>query len=194
MIVYNYRNNFSLVKAAHQFIIEKLTEGDIAIDATVGNGHDTIFLANQVGVSGKVFGFDIQETALQATRQKLIQAGLKETVSLHLSSHACMYQVVKNQTAKAIMFNLGYLPGGDKDIITQVESTVHALNSAIQLIIPEGGISIIAYPGHPGGQLETEAINQWCRKLDEGCFEIEITLLNGLKTLAPQLILISKKS
>ena len=193
MIEYKYRTNISLVNAAHQFSQAKIEHGDVAIDATVGNGHDTVFLAKQVGVDGKVYGFDIQQCALNNTKAYLQKEGFSERVSLHLASHVYMVDIVKEPRVKAIMFNLGYLPGADKTIITKIDSTLLALESALTLISDAGGISIIAYPGHEGGDGETAAITRWYQDLDVQQFIVEVTLLKTqTKQLPPQLILISK--
>ena len=135
----------SLVNIAHNFIREVLRPGDIAIDATIGNGHDTVFLVEQVSPSGRVFGFDIQKAAIDSTWVKVescCRTGERarsneplrpKCLTLIQASHADMAELIPTHyhgNISATMFNLGYLPGGDKSIITQIESTVMALNIA----------------------------------------------------------------
>lgn len=159
----------SLVDEAHKAIQTVLKPGDRAIDATIGNGHDTLFLARQVGTSGHVFGFDIQQRAIDTTRSRLEQHENDTPVELFLASHAQMARLVPaplHGSIKSVMFNLGYLPGGDKSLITRGENTIAALNQALGLLSPAGVITVIAYPGHTGGDREAEYVNEWYAGLD----------------------------
>jgi len=197
----------SLVNVAHNFIKDVLRPGDIAIDATVGNGHDTVFLLEQVSPSGKVFGFDIQQAALDSTRAKVqshCRTGERvfrnvplrpECLTLIHASHKDMAEKVPRQyhgKINAIMFNLGYLPGGDKNIITQTESTLIAINIASHLLSSNGIITILAYPGHHGGDVETDQVKNFCSKLDKDQFEFSIVDSSEYKQSAPRLFVIQK--
>lgn len=187
----------TLVNVAHDLLAERLQPGDAAIDATVGNGHDTIFLAQQIGPNGKVFGFDIQSSALQSTLEKCRQAQLQDRVILIQASHAEMLKHIPNDLhgdVGAIMFNLGYLPGGDKTIITQTYSTLTALDAAIQLLSPSGILTLLAYPGHQGGDQETEQVVRWCEQLDNAHFNVNIHYSSVNKSSAPRLFVINKIS
>ena len=182
----------SLINIAHQQISESLKSGDIAIDATLGNGHDARYLKNLVGPTGLVFGFDIQLAALAAT-----QANNTEATGLTLihASHALMAENIPVQHhghIKAIMFNLGYLPGGDKSIITQTDSTLCALNAAIALLAAKGIMTIMAYPGHAGGDLETTQIEHWCEQLDQSQFSYQINYSTVNSATAPRLFILRK--
>ena len=135
--------------------------GETVIDATVGNGHDTVFLANCVGEGGRVIGFDIQERALELTRCRLLENGIAlERVSLFSRGHEFMGECVTGPVG-AVMFNLGYLPGGDHSITTQTAGTVSALEQAWKLLRPGGLISMLCYRGHPGALDETNAVRRW---------------------------------
>ena len=183
--------HISLVNEAHKIVAANLTTGGISIDATVGNGYDTVFLAEQVGCEGKVYGFDIQQTALESARVRLRQAGLLTRVKLIQAGHETMTdQIADNPKimVNTVMFNLGYLPGYDKTIITRTNTTLEGLNAAIQLIAPGGIITIIAYPGHEGGKPEIEAIINWCRQLDKH-FVVDTIYL---KEQSPRLFVITK--
>lgn len=187
--------HISLVKEAHNLIREVLHPGDIAIDATVGNGHDTLFLAEQVGSSGRVYGFDIQQAAMDSTREKFRQARTPECLTLIHASHAVMDENIPAQyhgKINAIMFNLGYLPGGDKSIITRTDSTLTALTIASRILSPNGIITLLAYPGHQGGDLETDQVKNWCELLNPDQF-IAITIYSTEpKGSAPRLFVIRK--
>jgi predicted methyltransferase len=154
----------SLTQLAQQRIAAVVRDGDYAVDATVGNGHDTLFLARQVGSSGHVWGFDLQAAALDATRHRLMEHGLSERVTLirdghqHLAKH--LPAAARGQLAAA-MFNLGYLPGSDKRITTAPESTLTALGAARDQLRRGGLLSVLAYRGHCGGQEEADAVQRW---------------------------------
>jgi hypothetical protein len=196
----------SLVNVAHNLIREVLRPGDIAIDTTVGNGHDTLFLIEQVAPSGKVFGFDIQLAAIESTRARVDSCRTGEiaggdapvqmvNLTLIQANHADMCDKIPERYhggIGAIIFNLGYLPGGDKRIITQTNSTISALNSASRLLSSNGIITVLAYPGHQGGDLETTEVNNWCTQLDMDQFKTDIICSSENKESAPKLFVIYK--
>ncbi|MDI1292308.1 MAG: class I SAM-dependent methyltransferase [Methylobacter sp.] len=185
----------SLVNTAHDLIRDILRPGDIAIDATVGNGHDTLFLAEQVTSSGYVYGFDIQQAAIDSTREKFRQAHLSDSLTLVHASHAGMTDKIPadlHGKIKAIMFNLGYLPGGDKSVITLTDSTLTALTVAARILAVSGIITLLAYPGHPGGDMETDRVKNWCEQLDTQQFEVSAIYSSEHKDTAPRLFVIRK--
>ena len=184
----------SLTTKAHNIIQKYLNACDYAIDATVGNGHDTLFLSKQVGIAGKVFGFDIQQQALDSTLSKLESEHIINNTQLFHVSHSNMDQHIPTQyhrRIKVIMFNLGYLPGSDKAVITHTDSTLVALNQSISLLAPSGIITITAYPGHQGGDKETRLIKQWCNRLSTEQHTVQIIYSSDKKT-APILFIIQK--
>jgi hypothetical protein len=146
-----------------------LRSGDHAVDATCGNGHDTLLLADLVGPAGKVWAFDIQEEAIRSTALKLEKAGMPERVELIMAGHESMSDHV-SVPVRVVMFNLGYRPGGDRNIITRPETTLSALEQSLQLILPAGILAITVYPGHCGGDDEERAISQWSTTLDQRSF------------------------
>ena len=121
-----------MVERVHQMIETYVTEGDVAVDATVGNGWDTLKLCQQVGKSGKVYGFDIQEDALNKTKERLKEEGVLERAELLCCSHAFAQNYIK-EPIKIFVMNLGYLPGGQKDIVTCKDSTIEALRSFLSI-------------------------------------------------------------
>lgn len=140
-------------------------EGDIVIDATAGNGHDTALLAQLVGDEGKVYSFDIQDKALNSTRERLEKLGLEGRVSLIKDGHQNMDLYVKDRV-KAVMFNLGYLPGGDHNIGTKGETTIQAVNKAMELLVLNGVVSIVVYYGGDSGFEEKEFVMEYIRGID----------------------------
>lgn len=146
---------------AQEWLRRVIEPGDCVIDATLGNGHDALFLAQCVGHGGKVFGFDVQEQALHSATQKLKCGGIADGVyEWHLVSHTQMVEWVR-VPVKAVMFNLGYLPGADHGLITTAEETLAALSAAATLLVPGGVITVVCYPGHKGGEQEALAVKEW---------------------------------
>lgn len=155
----------NLLDLHKQFIRNHLREGDTAVDFTMGNGHDTEFLSKTVGESGRVYAFDIQEAALRSTAENLKKAGCPENYTLILDSHHRVAEYVK-EPFKAGMFNLGYLPGGDKRITTMRETTMPAIESAISLMATDAVLNIAVYPGHAEGDAEGRMICEYLSSLD----------------------------
>ncbi|MDQ2069971.1 class I SAM-dependent methyltransferase [Natronospira bacteriovora] len=161
----------SLTAIAHELIRDRLQAGDMAVDATVGNGHDCCFLARQVAPGGRVLGLDIQESAIRVARTRLEGAGLMDSVDLLQCGHEALDQVLPagmRQGLAVVMFNLGYLPGGRHDIVTRPETTLKALQASLAHLREDGLISLMIYRGHPGGGDEYQAILDWLRREDIG--------------------------
>jgi predicted methyltransferase len=165
----------SVLREAHKLVGERVRPGDCVIDATMGNGNDTLVLARSVGMTGHVYGFDIQVQALEQTRERLLREAVDmEQVILNVESHENMEKVVPaywHGHVSAVMFNLGYLPGGEPGVITLVESTLRALDVAIRLLRSGGIITIVVYPGHPGGDREAMAVDHWAAQLQQDAYQ-----------------------
>lgn len=154
-----------ITEQAHQAVRAAVRGGEEVVDATAGNGHDTVFLAKLVGEEGRVLAFDIQDAAIDATRAKLDAAGVsEERVFLVRESHVNVRSHISAPVA-AVMFNLGYRPGGDHAIRTQCDETVIALKRAWEVIRPGGILTMVCYRGHPGGQEEGAAVLEASREL-----------------------------
>jgi SAM-dependent methyltransferase len=142
------------IALAHQYWEKILQPGDWAIDATCGNGRDTLKLA-EVLKGGEVIGIDIQPEAIANTRERL---GSKVGVHLFCHSHETFPLLAMQKPVKLIVYNLGYLPGGNKNMTTRVESTLMSVRKASEIVLPYGAISITCYPGHAEGALEEKAL------------------------------------
>lgn len=157
-----------LTEQAHQFLAGLLYPGDIAIDATAGNGHDTLFLARQVGERGRVISLDVQSQALDITAKRLRDMGIGNVTLLQRNhaelDHTDILSAEDHGQVAAVMFNLGYLPGGNKSVKTAAESSAIAVAKALRLLRPGGAVSIISYVGHPGGREETQAVERILRR------------------------------
>ena len=168
-----------LLDLQKQFILAHLKESDTAVDFTMGNGHDTEFLSKTVGERGKVYAFDIQEAAVNSTRQNLQKAGCPENYTLIHDSHHKVRDYVEGKI-KAGMFNLGYLPGGDKNITTMRETTMPAIEAAISLLDRDAILCVAIYPGHEEGDLEGKMVTEYLSSLDRFTYSIaQIKIINS---------------
>lgn len=190
----------SIIELAHGFVARAMGSGGVAVDATAGNGNDTVFLAQLVGAEGRVFAFDVQEAAIRSTAEKLVSASLADRVTLVHDSHANMLKYVLGDVngdvhgpVRAVMFNLGYLPRGDKSVITRADSTLAALEASLSLLAPGGIIVAVLYVGHPGGQEEADAVMDWSEELDPKRYQVFRYDLVNVKTNPPFLLAIEKK-
>lgn len=136
-----------------------LTPEDIALDATCGNGYDTLFLTGCCSV----VGIDIQEKAVEQTKNLLMQHG--KTGQILLLSHEYIDQLPLPKAPRLIVYNLGYLPKGDKSLTTQVSTTLISVKKSLEILAPNGALSITCYPGHEEGEREEKALEAWVETL-----------------------------
>lgn len=149
---------------SHDVLKEAVQPGDTVIDATMGNGHDTLFLCRLVGEEGKVIAFDVQEKAVESTRQRLQEAGVLGRAALYHRGHEHMDEAGV-QEVSAIVFNLGWLPGGDKSVTTLWETTRVALEKALTMLKQQGVLLLCAYPGHAEGDRERAEVMKFLASL-----------------------------
>ena len=178
---------------AHLLMRQSLKPGDWAVDATVGNGHDTLLLAELVGSSGRVIGFDVQEVALAAATVRV--AGLPQIKLIHAGHEnlAEFLPVDKHERLAAVVFNLGYLPGASKEIVTRSETTLAALKQALTHLKTHGLVTLVLYPGHPGGEEEAEAVRSYVQQLPQAFAVTGYARINSMGP-APELIVIERFS
>lgn len=187
----------STLQSAKQYIKQALHQrlDPIVVDATLGNGNDTLFLAQEVGIAGRVYGFDIQSLAIEKTIQRLAKQGFLDRVILFQAGHEqweTLIPLEHKYQIQAIMFNLGYLPHGDETIITRPETTLQAIQHACEWLAPGGVITIALYTGHEGGQDEANHVVTYVSQLPSKQFQvIWQRVLN--RTQAPSLVVIKKK-
>ncbi len=180
--------NRSLTEIAQTRISEAIRQGQIVVDATVGNGFDTSFLAKKVGKRGLVYGFDVQTQAIESTRRRLKARGC-HNVELHQQSHTDIERHISGPVCAA-MFNLGYLPRGDHSIITKADTTVVALEQIADRLDWGGMITILAYRGHKGGPEEATAVESWLQ--EQGDCTVERIDSHPVKTSSPVLFILTK--
>ena len=180
-----------LLDLQKHFILSHLKEGDIAVDFTMGNGHDTEFLSKTVGEYGHVFAFDIQEAALASTSDNLRKANCPDNYTLILDSHHNVKKYV-DVPIKAGMFNLGYLPGSDKKVTTMRSTTLPAIEAAIDLMDKDAIILVAVYPGHKEGEEEGKLICDYLSTLSR--HKVCATKINILNSpTSPFFIIIENK-
>jgi len=176
---------------AHRYWSALLEPGDFVCDATAGNGHDTVMLAKTLAAlgGGTVLACDLQSEALATTQERLRSCLAEETeygelcqeangdgeaeewasredgaelrVRWRLGSHDAVLAGVPDGAARLVVFNLGYMPGGDKRIVTRAETTLAALAQAQRAVCAGGCVSVTIYGGHPEGQREEEALLEY---------------------------------
>ncbi|WP_391202730.1 class I SAM-dependent methyltransferase [Psychrobacillus sp. L4] len=149
---------------AKELLTSVIEPGDFVVDATAGNGHDTLFLAKLVGEAGHVYAFDVQPEAIQSTEEKLVEANLLSRATLILDGHENVSKYIQKEIAAAI-FNLGYLPGSDLQIVTKGNSTIQAVASLLEMLKVGGLIILVVYSGHPGGKEEKDALMDYVMQL-----------------------------
>ena len=169
-----------LLTLQKSFILSHLKEGDTCADFTMGNGHDTLFLSTTVGEKGKVYAFDIQESALESTRARLESEGAPKNYTLIRDSHSNLGLYIKEKI-KAGMFNLGYLPGsGNKALTTMRETTIPAVMGAIDLLDTKSILLVAIYPGHEEGDAEGKALEEIFNKIDRHAISVmKIKIINS---------------
>lgn len=174
------------------FIDKIVNPGDTVIDATMGNGYDTLYLAKLVGNAGKVYAFDVQEEALKSTKKKVERDNLQGYVELILDGHENMDKYVKEEVS-CVLFNLGYLPRAKHNIITKPETTLQALEKSLNLLKPNGVISVAIYTGHEGGMDEKNEVCQYLNNLDQNYYNVLHMNFTNQVNNPPELILVEKK-
>ena len=156
---------------SHQYVKALVKPGDIVVDATCGNGHDTLFLSQLVGETGRVFAFDIQKVAIESAKHTLKQSNAANNVTFFHCGHEMMDQYVTGPV-KAVMFNFGYLPKGDHCLGTKAETSIIAIQKAMQLIVPGGIVMLVLYYGGDSGFDEKEAICQFIETIPYRQFSV----------------------
>ncbi len=160
-----------VLQYAQHLLISSVTNGDTVIDATAGNGHDTLLLANLVGDQGQVFAFDVQQQAVEATTNRLNEANLGHRATVILDGHENISKYISTPIAAAI-FNLGYLPGSDHAIITKPNTTIQAIESILALLKVEGIVVLVIYHGHEGGKTERDEVINYVSTLPQKYFHV----------------------
>ena len=176
-----------------EFFINEFTKpGDTLVDATAGNGNDTLKLLQRTGENGKVFAFDIQKEALFTTDKKLKENGYSN-YELILDSHAEIDKYVSFPVT-CVIFNLGYLPGGDHSVCTKGETTIRAIEKSLNLISDNGFVAITVYYGKNSGTEEKDAVMEFIKSLDHKKYTALVFDFYNRPNNPPISIIITKNS
>lgn len=159
----------------HKYLQQSIKKGATCIDATAGNGHDTVYLAELVGSDGHIIAMDIQLTAIEATKILVEKKQLSNRVQLVQDGHEHMNHYAENGTVDGIIFNLGYLPGGDHHIATAADTTIMALEQGLALLKQKGVIALAIYHGGDTGFDERDAVLEWMKQLDYHLYTVMVT-------------------
>lgn len=181
---------------ARLLLDQAVEKGDVVIDATAGNGHDTVYLAKLVGDQGTVFSFDIQETAINSTKKRIEEHHCHSQVLLFQRGHEeakTLIPTEKHGQIAGAVFNLGYLPGGDKAIVTKPETTITAINDIFSMLKKEGIIVLVVYPGHEEGKNERDQLVSFGSSFDQQEAHVLTYQFINQKNNPPFIIAIEKK-
>lgn len=166
------RKSFNALDIIKKIISENVHEGDICIDATAGRGNDTVFLASLAGDTGHVTAFDIQNEAVESTKELLAKNNLTKRADVLLESHSNMDKYFEKETVSCITFNLGYLPKGDHKIATRKETSIEAIEKGLTLLKRGGIMTIIIYYGGDSGFEEQEAVLKYLPTIDSKKYSV----------------------
>lgn len=177
---------------ASELIERALFPGAVAVDATLGNGHDALWLCSLVGEQGRVYGFDVQGEAVARSQARLEDAGMAKRAQLILDGHQNMATYVPEGSADAVMFNLGWLPGAAHQLTTRRETTLQAVEAALRVLKEDGILTICVYPGHEEGARERDALLSWARNLDPKSYDAMLRTYMNQSGDPPLLIAVKK--
>jgi hypothetical protein len=180
------------LSSSKEFIDKKIKHNSIVIDATVGNGYDTCYLRSKLGDDGFLYGFDIQKDAIDNTRRRLLENNLFFNVELILDSHTEFKKYI-SKSVDIIVYNLGYLPKGNKSITTLHRTSLISVKEGMSLLNKEGIILLTVYPGHDEGEKEYNEISLFLKTVNQKEFEImKIDFYNQVNN-SPILFVIERK-
>lgn len=175
----------------HDTIKKYIKPGDICIDATMGRGYDTSYLAELVGDNGKVISFDIQQSALDSTKT-LLKDRKQTNCELILDSHENMGKYAEEETVSCILFNLGYLPSGDHTIYTHAKSTIKAIEEGLKLLKKDGIMCVSIYYGGDSGYEERDELLPYLRNMDDSKYQVIMAAFYNWKNDPPIPVFITR--
>ncbi|WP_078594938.1 tRNA (mnm(5)s(2)U34)-methyltransferase [Evansella clarkii] len=181
---------------ARELLQKAVSAGDVVIDGTAGNGHDTLFLAQLVGEHGTVYSFDIQQQAIESTGRRLSEKEAEHQVRLIHDGHEKISQHLSSEHYGKVagsVFNLGYLPGSDKTVVTTPETTISAVEQVTEHLKPEGILLLVVYHGHPEGQVERDTLLPFVRSLPQEEFHVLEYRFTNQKNNPPFIIAVEKR-
>lgn len=185
--------SYQITNWSHELFQMQVQTGGIYVDATMGNGHDTLFLCQLAGETGEVLAFDIQEKALEATKALLKSAGMEQRAKLYLDSHTNMERYLEQDTADGIYFNFGYLPGGDHSLATKADTSVEAIEKGLGILKKGGVMALCIYSGGDTGFEERDRILEYLKNLDDRKYVVIVNSYYNRKNNPPIPAFVVKK-
>lgn len=183
----------NVLEVSQIFLPQFSFSGMVAVDATAGNGHDTLLLSRLAGENGFVIAMDIQETALNTTKILLDKEAEFDNVKLVLDSHANIASYLDGRKLQMAVFNLGYLPGGDKSITTNANEVIKALNNLFPFLLSGAVVFVTVYPGHLPGEKEACILEEYFAHLPQKQYSVMKNSFINQKNSPPQLFVINKR-
>lgn len=177
------------LKLSHEYLKANISQGDTVVDATAGRGRDTLLLSLLTGENGKVFAFDIQKEAIDSTQELLKEHNRSNVALIHDSHHHLASYV---QSAKCVVFNLGFLPGGDHSIYSRSDTSIQAIDAALKIIPSDGFVSICSYYGGDTGFEEKDNLLAYLENLDQKAYTVMLHSFHNRKGCPPLFIIIEK--
>lgn len=156
------------------FIKQYVKPGQLVIDATAGKGKDTLMLCRLVGNTGRVIAMDIQTEAISQTKNLLEAEGCLDIARLYVDSHSNMSQYASPNSVDCIVFNFGWLPGGNHNIFTRKETSISAISQGLELLKPGGIMSLTVYYGRNNGYEERDAILEYLKTIDDTKYTVMV--------------------
>ena len=184
--------SFNALGLSHKWIWEQVSPGDLVIDATAGRGRDTLFLSKLVGENGSVLSFDIQPEAIESTK-KLLQENEIHNTKVILSCHSHIDEFANPNSASAIMFNFGWLPGGDHNKFSHGDTSILAINKGLSLLKPGGVMTLCIYYGKETGYEERDALLSFLKTLDQNHYSVLLHDFINRKNEPPLCVVIQKE-
>lgn len=182
---------YNALGLSHKYVAERLSSGELCIDATAGRGRDTLFLARLVGKKGRVIAFDIQEEAVKSTQELLMSEGISHA-EVHRICHSKMASFAEKESVSAVMFNFGWLPGGDHTKFSHSDTSILAIKEGLELLKPDGMMTLCIYYGKETGFEEKNAILDFVRSLDQKKYSVLLHEFINRKNDPPILVVITK--
>ncbi|WP_270279751.1 tRNA (mnm(5)s(2)U34)-methyltransferase [Vagococcus bubulae] len=178
---------------SHQLLSECINPGECVVDATMGNGHDTVFLSQLVGETGHVYAFDIQDKAIESTQKKLTEQSIQNATLIKDGHEHAVSHLPYNIKIKAAIFNLGYLPRGDKHITTTSNTTLTAINQLLSILEESGRLVLVLYSGHEEGMSEKNDVLAFAETLPQDNYSVLTYQFINQQNNPPSVLCIEKK-
>lgn len=186
-------HSFSALTVAHQFMKAHVRPGAFCIDATADRGNDTAFLCRLTGPKGRVLAFDIQQEAVDSTRLLLEREGLSDRAQVVLDSHSNMASYAAPGEVACIAFNFGWLPGGNHSVFTKPKTSIEAIQAGLELLAPDGIMSLCIYYGKDTGFAEHDALLEYVRTIDPKRFTVIVCDFANRPNCPPIPVLITRE-